>query len=355
MSRKLSARAIERRLRQTVDVINARLPAEWIAAIDATSVTGGKVRVKASDGTSAIVDVLVSDRCSPRDAVALTRADAPTLVSTLWLSPRTREILDEANVGYIDTTGNASIQLSEPGLYIRTEGARRDPSPEPATGPNIRGPRAWALLRTMAEVQPPYRVTDLATELNTDAGYLSRLLNALVDELLVERAPRQPVIGVEWEGLLRQLTESYQILEANDATTWTASSGPELFLRDLPSTGVEPWVITGSFAASQLVSVAAPEQAFVFTSDPEGLAESAGLRPARRGANVVLLDPYDPIVFDRTWSPEGLVYASPAQIVVDCLGGPGRMPAEGEALMEWMRSSAPEWQAPSLTDASALP
>jgi hypothetical protein len=355
VSRKLSLRAIEQRLRETADVISARLPSEWYAAVDATSATGGKLRVKASDGTSAVVDVIVSDRCSPRDAVALTRADAPALVSASWLSPRTREILDDADVGYIDTTGNASLRLSEPGLFIRTEGARRDPSPKPATGPNIRGPRAWALLRTMAEVQPPYRVTDLAAALDADAGYLSRLLNALVDELLVERAPRQPVVGVEWEGLLRQLTESYQILEANDATTWTASSGPELFLRDLPSTGVEPWAVTGSFAASQLVSVAAPEQAFVFTSDPEGLAESAGLRPARRGANVVLLDPYDPIVFDRTWSREGMVYASPAQIAVDCLGGPGRMPAEGEALLEWMRSSAPEWQAPSLTEEPALP
>jgi hypothetical protein len=50
----------------------------------------------------------------------------------------------------------------------------------------------------------------------------------------------------------------------------------------------------------------------------------------------VLLEPYDPVVFERTWSNKRTRYASIAQIAVDCLTGAERMPAGGNALVEWM-------------------
>lgn len=79
------------------------------------------------------------------------------------------------------------------------------------------------------------------------------------------------------------------------------------------------------------------------------------LRPVRNGGNVVTALPYDPIVFERTWKEENIVYASVAQIVLDCMTGFGRMPAEADALLEWMQRRAPRWQAPSLTAAVTMP
>ncbi len=55
------------------------------------------------------------------------------------------------------------------------------------------------------------------------------------------------------------------------------------------------------------------------------------------------------------WTRDDVVYTSLAQIAVDCLTGPGRMPAEGEALLEWMQRKAPRWQAPSLATAADQP
>lgn len=36
-----------------------------------------------------------------------------------------------------------------------------------------------------------------------------------------------------------------------------------------------------------------------------------------------------------------------SQLVLDCLSGPGRLPAEGEALLEWMTNHEDEWRGPS--------
>ena len=113
--------------------------------------------------------------------------------------------------------------------------------------------------------------------------------------------------------------------------------------------------MTGSFAASRLVWVAAPEIAVVYADDPERIASLTRLRQVRNAGNVVIARPYDQIVFERTWTRDNVVYASPAQVVVDCLTGPGRMPAEGEALLEWMQRRASRWQAPSLTTIAEQP
>jgi hypothetical protein len=255
----------------------------------------------------------------------------------------------------LDATGNVRVALDRPGLFISAEGATRNPSPSPSTGVGLRGPRAWALQRTLVEVLPPYGVTELAETLRIDAGYVSRLLNGLAEELLITRPVRGPVQAVAWEAMLRQLATSYSVLDANETAQWLAPGGADQFLRDLSASKLKTWAVSGSFGAAQLVSVTAPEVAVVYTDDQERLAEVTRLRPVRNGGNVVTARPYDPIVFERTWERDALRVVSLAQVVMDCWTGFGRMPAEADALVRWMRARAPRWQAPSLIERAALP
>jgi hypothetical protein len=60
--------------------------------------------------------------------------------------------------------------------------------------------------------------------------------------------------------------------------------------------------------------------------------------------NVYLCEPLDPIAFERTWTQGDVTYAALAQVAVDCLTGPDRMPAEGEALLEWMAANEAAWR-----------
>lgn len=178
---------------------------------------------------------------------------------------------------------------------------------------------------------------------------MSRVLKTLADELLIERRPRGPVSAVDWEGVLRRLATTYSLFGSNETTTWVASGGPGRLIDDLTTRQAGRFAVTGSFATAALAPVAAPEQAVIYTDDPERLAKAGRLLPAVTGANVVLAVPYDEIVFTRTRTTDKVPYVSVAQAVVDALSGPGRMPAEGDALLDWMRRKPRRWQAGELT------
>ena len=305
--------------------------------------------MRSQAGAEGELAVWARTQLEPRTVPGLPSSEGPAVVAARWLSPRTRDLLRVRGVGYVDTTGNVEIRLVDPGLYIRTEGAARDPQPKAGPTPRLRGPRVWAMLRTLVEVAPPFGVRDISVALGLDAGYVSRVLRVLEDELLIKRTPRGPVDQVEWEGVLRQLVTTYSVFDANDTSTWVAPGGPDQLLRDLAGKRAGRWAVTGSFGSAKIAPVAAPEVALVYADDPERVAKAGRLLPASTGANVVLVSPYDPIVFERTRQSEGVSYVSVAQLAADDFTGNGRMPAEGEALLAWMRRNVSRWQARSLT------
>ncbi len=73
-------------------------------------------------------------------------------------------------------------------------------------------------------------------------------------------------------------------------------------------------------------------------------AERFGVRPVESGVNVLLVQPFDPVVFDRTTTSGGVIYAALSQVAADLLTGPGRSPAEGEELLKWMGENQSAWR-----------
>src|SRR5205823_13161747 len=92
----------------------------------------------------------------------------------------------------------------------------------------------------------------------------------------------------------------------------------------------------------------APALVVAYTDDVESVSRELGLLPADEGSNVALLRPYDPVVWDRNEVEDELRYVAPSQTAIDCLTGNGRMPAEGEALIEWMVANESRWRLESL-------
>lgn len=324
------------------------LPEAWETSVAQRSSGLPGIRIASPSGTSAEIDVVRLADATPRSVAALKESAGPTLVITDWLSGRAQDLLRSRGLSFMDATGNAEIRLREPGLYIRTQGASRNPTPTPTKDPTVRGPKAWALLRTLAEVPPPIGVRELAEAVSVDAGYVSRVLGVLERELLVTRTPRGPVTSVEWEGVLRRAATTYSLFDSNETSTWVATGGPERFLTDLAGKRTGRWAITGSFAAARTAPVAAPELAVVYADDVERVVRAGRLLPATRGTNVTVAKPYDPVVFDRVVTSGGETYVSTAQVALDCLTGNGRMPAEGEAVLAWMRKNEPRWRTGTL-------
>ena len=280
--------------------------------------------------------------------------NVPILIVAPWLSSRTQELLAAERLNYIDLTGNALVRLDNPTLFMQASGAKRDPSPRQRGRTTLRGARAARLIRLLIDVQPPYGVREIAKAAQLNAGYVSQLLETLEDEALIERSRRGRVESIDIAALLRRWADWYDVFKTNDAAMFVARSGLSKFLTQLAETpGNSRLLITGSFAARRLAPVAAPTLLAAYCDNPDTAQEEFDLFSADEGANVVLLRPFDGVVWERTTTDDGVEYATPSQVVVDCLTGNGRMPAEGQALLEWMTQHESVWRLDSLNEATA--
>jgi hypothetical protein len=100
----------------------------------------------------------------------------------------------------------------------------------------------------------------------------------------------------------------------------------------------------------RLAPVAAPALLLAYCEDMAPIVDAMDLLPSDEGANVVLLRPFDRVVWDRTATADGVTYVAPSQAAVDCLTGTGRMPAEGEALLTWIAENEWRWRLNSLSE-----
>ena len=198
----------------------------------------------------------------------------PVLVVAPWLSARTRELLAAENINYLDLAGNARLQLDNPALYLKSVGAQRNPAPPARGQARLRGPKAGRLVRLLADVRPPYGVRQIAAAANLSPGYVSRLLDALDREALIDRGARGPVQSVDVAALLRRWAESYDVFKANNATAFLAPAGPAAALERLANAEPAARVaVTGSFAAVRRALVAAPAFLTLYCDDAAALAD----------------------------------------------------------------------------------
>jgi hypothetical protein len=276
----------------------------------------------------------------------------PILVVAPWLSERTQEILIAEDINYLDFTGNVRIALNYPPVFITSKGTSRNPQPSPRSAARLNGPKAGRLVRLLVDVTPPYGVSQIAEATGLTLGYVSRLLTSLNEDAIIERARRGQVVSVNIPQLLRRWTQTYDIFKSNGTSSFVAPQGPESVLDNLAAA---TWkfsnvIVTGSFSAVRFAPVAAPSLLVMYSSEPTNLAKELRLLPADRGSNVVLLDPFDEVVWANSSEESGVRYVSAGQTAADCLTGNGRMPAEGEALTTWMVDNESKWRVPSISE-----
>lgn len=277
---------------------------------------------------------------------------AAVLVVAPWLSPRTRAELRERGFGYLDLSGNVWLRLSRPTVLIDKEGAQRDPQPRRRTGTaQLAGAKAGRLVRFLVDHRPPYRASEVAAGAGLSQPYVSRLLDALDDQALITRRQRM-IVEVDWRNLLMARAERASLLKLNTASYWIAPQGSDRVLDMLrhqrESVGGDDLgaiAVTGSWAAAEVAPVSVGGQLMLYAASPGEWTKALGLLgPRPSGGDVVLLEPGDPVVFDRTRTVEGLSYVALSQLAVDLLGGTGRMPVEGQAVLDYMQSTENRWR-----------
>lgn len=287
------------------------------------------------------------------------------LVVVPWLSPRTRDVLDELDYSYLDLTGNVSLRLHQPAVIVRMEGDRLNPAPSRRRAfQRLRGATAGRLIRVLTDARPPFRATGLAEASNVSISYVSRLLDALDDEALITRRSRL-VTDVDWQQLIRARASQYELLRANAYIPMLAQRGPGSVLQGLRENQgqiemIGRTAVTGSFAVREVIPEAAaiggqlmiyvqPDSISSSDAVVERLADQLGLLRTNTGADVLLLEAADYGVFERTRKLEGACHVALSQLAIDSIGGTGRMPTEGEEILHFMAAHVDVWQAPSLS------
>jgi len=336
-----------------IEILQERLPAGWRA--EERDPSNGQASellvVVAPDGRRAELVLLRRDRLDPRSVLAMQvreqqRGEAlPDLVVAPYLSPEVRRRLREAGIGFVDETGNLRVSLAEPGLFIEASGADKDPSPRRRPARSLAGAKAGRIVRALCERREPRGVRELATATGTNPGYVSRLLAFLDREALVERDDKGRVTCADWQRLVRRWAEAAPIEARGRSRLCIAPRGISTMMRRLGEAEL-PHAVTGSFAAARVAPVAPPRLATIYVDRADTAQRVLDLRETDAGANVLLIEPKDASVLSAaTADEEGVRWAPLVRVAADLLTGPGRSPAEAEALMEWMTSNEEAWRA----------
>lgn len=296
--------------------------------------------------------VEIKTQLEPKNAAALAErlrscvrnfgGEAIPLVAAPFLSVSARERLRELGISYADATGNVRVIASRPALFIETCGAQRNPNREQRQAHSLKGAKAGRIVRALCDARPPFAVRKLAQAAGIDPGYVSRILAFLDNEELIRREPRGPVIEVRWRKLIERWARDYSFLESNRVVSYLEPRG----LADFPPrlAAARRIAVTGSYAVSAIAPIAPARLLAAYVESPEETARRLGLIPADSGANVLLAEPYDAVVFERVEDRGGMPCVALSQAAVDLLTSPGRAPAEAQALLGWMEANEPAWR-----------
>ncbi len=157
------------------------------------------------------------------------------------------------------------------------------------------------------------------------------------------RQRRGPVLAVDWQAAIRRWAEDYDQTKSNTATTFLDPRGIPSIEKKLQTTKLA-FAATGAFAAQRFNPIAPARTATLYVDDVTKAADRLDLRETEAGTNVVLLEPFDPVVFERTTIRDGLRCVAPSQLAVDLLTGPGREPSQGEEILVWMKKNEDAWR-----------
>jgi hypothetical protein len=361
-------------LRDCAEQLRLRLPSGWkLDMKPAGTGAGGDfdawATVVAPDRTRGQIAIRAKSRVEPRMVKTELRFTKALLESRKepvafalfcpYLSPSSRESLDEAGIGYSDFTGNIRLVMARPAVFLEARGAEENPTPDLRPVRSLRGEKAAGVVRRLIDFGGPqaWGIRSLALAAGTTPAHVSRLAEFMESEALIEREAGGQIDPkkVRWERLLRRWASDAPFERRGITHRFLEPRGVEAFmarLRDLGNTRVArmKYAVTGSPAVWQFSGGETMHTAVIYV-DGKGRSgravgeEDLGLRPAGDFGNVFLIEAdAGSHVFSRNKEFDGVVYAGLSQVAADLLTAPDRGPAEAEALIRWMQVNEDKWR-----------
>lgn len=339
----------EARLREALPVGGTR--ADGLLTIVAPSGATGafvmeaKRLISTRDVPGVIQDLRLASESLARLAVNgdAIRSSEPMVVAR-YLAPSTREAVAAVGGSYVDATGNVLVRLHEPAVFLRDQGANRDPwrGPGRPLG-TLQGAPAARVARALIDFVPPVSVPELIQRSGASSGATYRVVKFLEEEALLTRVGSQ-IVEVDWRGLLDRWSKDYGFDRSNTVRRYLEPRGLPKLLDSLRLAQGLTYLLTGSPAAARLAPYAPSRLAMLYVDDFDEAAACLQLREVDAGANVLLATTNYDVVFERPDVVDGVRYAAPSQVVVDLRSGPGRSSSEADRLVRWMGDNEQLWR-----------
>ena len=348
--------------RFVVNLIRERLPPGWTVELDQEGAVGlgrradavVKLISAAGEAVSLIAEVkrtvvtrdlenmLSQLRAYAEDAA---EPDLVPLLITRYLPPPAQGWLTDRNVAYADATGNIRLALERPALFLRDVGATKDPW-RGAGRPRgtLLGEPPARVVRALVDYPPPMSVPRLVKLSGASTGATYRVVQFLQEQALLDRAPDGLIENAQWRPILERWAKDYGFLRSNTVTKYLQPRGIPTLMNDLARLQGVRYALTGSLAAANWAPYAPARSAMLYADNPGELAAQLGLREVDTGPNVLIAAAAFDVVFERSEQLGGVTVVAPSQAAVDLLTGPGRNPAEAQALLDWMENDVTKWR-----------
>ena len=260
------------------------------------------------------------------------------LLASPYLSPQSRAICADHDVGYLDLVGNTHLAFGD--VYIDRAVADQ-PRSETRALRSIFTPKASAILRVMlCEPDRPWRVVELAKKAQASLGHVSNVRKALLSRELIEEGD-EGVVLTNPDGLLKMWRGNYRQPRGRCIKGYTRFRGRQLEKRlrgTLNPYPHAPRAIYSSNSAAEWLAPFARDGTHSFYADEQGVQLLRGvleLTPAAIGPNVALCEAFDDSLFDDAAEPSpGIFCTSPVTTYLDLWNGNERQREAASHLAE---------------------
>lgn len=255
------------------------------------------------------------------------------LVIAPYISPEGQRLCRDAEVGYLDLTGNAFLKFD--GILVD----RASPTPPPRAKARLRrlfAAKSSRITRVFLE-QPEldWTLAKLAEEAMVSLRTAHLVVSALEEKGFVEK--RRGAITLRKPGELLDLwAQSYSVEQQGRQTFYSFIKSPGELAAKLSDHAVKHKEGIGltlhSGAAFVAPFVRSPDVHAYFIGDRDRLMKALDLRPVESGGTVHLLEPYDEGVFYRIQILRDVRVVCNTQLYIDLVNYPARGREQAEAL-----------------------
>ena len=265
------------------------------------------------------------------------------IVITGFMPPAIGEELKTLGVSFADSVGNIYLKPSTFPMLVDIRRTNTDPYRERGRPlKSLKGEPSALVVRGLVDLGLPIRVSELIDQTGVSRASAYRTLDFCESNGLIERSAPGVVQACKTRDLLEQISQESGFSKTGTSFKFIAPRGIEDALEALKK--LSGYAITGSVAAGNWYPYAEAKNLFLYSDQPQELAKKLGLMATDSGSDVVINRSSSQVVYQRMSKIDKLQFVAPSQIVIDLLGGPGRNPEEGKALLNWMVKNESTWR-----------